>query len=73
MQIKDHIDWIILFTQPNLGYHVLEPKTYVRTVMLSFATKRTKRRQNCKSPIEDVEANVEVLEDKIFSQPKCTH
>jgi hypothetical protein len=25
-----------------------------------FATKRTKKRQSCKSPIEDVQANVEV-------------
>jgi hypothetical protein len=69
---SDCIDWVILFTLPNLGYHVLELKKKLRTGF-SFATKRTKRRHSCKSPIDDVEANVEVSKDKTFSQPKCTH
>jgi hypothetical protein len=70
---SDCIDWIILFTLLNLWYHVIELKKYLSTGLLSFATKRTKRRHSCKSPIDDVEANVEVSKDKIFSQPKCTH
>jgi hypothetical protein len=39
---------------------------------LIFATKRTKRRQSFKSPIEDTKANVEVSKVKIFSQSKYT-
>jgi hypothetical protein len=40
--------------------------------MTSFATERTKRRQNWKPPMEAVEANVGGPEDEFFNQSKCT-
>ncbi len=51
--------------------NILETKILVKPGWLIFATKRTKRSQRCKSPIEDAEAPVEVSKDKIF-HPKCT-
>jgi hypothetical protein len=38
-----------------------------------FCNREDRERQSCQPPIEAVEANVVVSEDKIFSQSKCTH
>ncbi len=48
-------------------------KTISKNCYAHFCNREDKKRDSCKSPTEDVEANVEVTKDKIFSQPKCTH
>jgi hypothetical protein len=52
-----------------LKFSIFETKQKVRIGCLIIATMRTKRRQSCKSLIEDAKANVEVQKTKFAAGP----
>ncbi len=53
--------------------YILTTKNRKSKKRFIFLQQRGQREAECKPPKEAVEANAVVLEDKIFSQSKCTH